>query len=121
MTVRESTMSAGSLGCQPNAVLGLNGVPNQPTGPLEKSHFVGKAALEKHPDAEMSGNVGHRNQRHVLCDAKVDQVVGLDQDEQGLRLRVLDFGEFAAEILDEDLLQPSCRRNGFFLNELEAA
>jgi hypothetical protein len=78
-------------------VLNLDGVPDQATSPLDKGEFVCETALQKHAYAKVSSYVGHCDQRHVLGHSLVHQVVGLDQDKEGLRRRGLDLGELAPE------------------------
>lgn len=109
------------LGGEPNGVLDLDGMPDQATGPLNEGEFVGETALQQYTDAKVPGYIGHRDQRHVLGDPQVHQVVGLDEDKESLCLRVLDFGQLTSAFLDEDLLQASIRWNRFLADELEAA
>ena len=62
-------------------MLALDGVPDQATSAFNESDLVRKAALQQDADTKVSGHVGHCDQRHVLGDAKVHELVGFDQNE----------------------------------------
>ena len=49
------------------------------------------------------------------------QLVGLDQDEEGLGRWRLDFGEFAPEILDKNVVKTSAECNRLLADEIEAS
>jgi hypothetical protein len=60
--------------------LGLDDVPNLRS--FHEGEFLGKTTLKQHADAIVAGQVGRRNQGHVLANAEVNQVAGLGQDEK---------------------------------------
>jgi hypothetical protein len=101
-------------------MLALNGVPDQATGALNESELVREAAFQQDTDAKVARHVGHRDQRHVLGDAQVHQLVGLDQDENGLGRWRLDFAKFTPKILSEYVVKTSAECNRLFADQLEA-
>ena len=106
---------------QLKGVLAFDGLPDQPTGALDESDLVREAAFQQDTDAKVASHIRHCDQRHVLGDAQVHQLVGFDQDEERLGRWSLDFGELAFEVLDENIMQTTAECDWLLADELEAS
>ena len=104
-----------------DGVLALDRPPDQATGPLGEGHLVRQAALQQDADPEVTAHIGHGDEGDILGDAQMHQVIGLDQDEQGLGGRGLDLGQLAPEVFEEDFLKPTVGGNRFLADQLKAA
>src|SRR5215467_8709572 len=93
---------------------------DHPAGALDESEFIGKTALEQHTDAVVAADVGCGDQSLVGSDTEMDEVVYLHQHIQAFGFRRLYFGDLAAEILDEDVVQAIVDLGGLLADELES-
>jgi len=98
----------------------FNEVSDQASCPFDKCEFVRKAALKQYAYTIMPNHVRRGDQRDIFADAEVNQVIGLGQNEKVPRYRRLDLRQLAAEILHEDLLEPTAELHRLFTDQLEA-
>jgi hypothetical protein len=111
---------AGAVLCsQFRCDLTFDKVSDQATRPFHKCEFVGETTFEQYADAIVAGHVGRGDQRYVLADAKVNQLIGPGQDIEVPGDRRLDLGQFSTEVLDEDLLEASAEPYWLLADELE--
>src|SRR5579863_7270689 len=98
----------------------LDDVSDQSAGSLDEGELLGETGLEQHSDAVVAGHVGGGNQRHVLTDTQMSQVVGLSQYVELLGDRRIDLGQFLAEVFSEHFHQASVRLHRLLADKLEA-
>jgi hypothetical protein len=95
-------------------------VSDQAARAFDERKFVRKAALKQYADAIVTGRVGSGDERDVLPDAEVNQMIGLGQDEEVPRYRRFDLLQFSAEVLDENFLKATAQLHRLLGDELKA-
>src|SRR5579862_1197979 len=100
--------------------LSLDNLANHAPRSLHEGNLIRQAALQQYANPIVAGYVGGGDQSYVFRDAKVSKMDRLHENEQVFCGRVLDLGEFFAEILHKSLTKIRGNLHWLLADELEA-